>query len=221
MFLKRDSRKATALMLLWMAPVAAAQAPAASKPASAMSPAPVAVAQAPAGAKSAPSESAKPAEVQEAPAKTAAKIEPEKEAAIRKLMDAQGTRKAMADVVAGMSAKMRPTLTQALPPGDYREKLIDLFFQKFQANLNIDDLVALSISAYDKYFTKEDIAGLTEFFQTPLGKKMSSVLPELTIETQAAAQAMGEQLGRQSMLEVLAEHPDLAKALEEASAPKN
>ena len=158
---------------------------------------------------------------QDAPAKTASKIDPDKEEVIRKLFEVQGTRKAMQEVLAGMSANLKPTLARTLPPGDYRDKLIDLFFEKFQSSMKIDDLIDLIVPIYDKYFSKEDLLGLTQFYQTPLGKRLNSVLPQLTVEIQTAASKMGEELGRQSMLSVMAEHPDLAKALEDASAGKN
>ena len=62
--------------------------------------------------------------------------------------------------------------------------------------------------------------GLIQFYQTPLGQKTISVLPELTGEMAEAGKQWGQQLGRQSMQEVLTEHPDLASALEAASKAK-
>jgi len=197
--------------LLWLAPMAAGQV--ADKTAPSFSQALVAGMNRQAASKATPQ--------QNASVKPAAKVEPEKEAAIRKLFEVQGTRKALQEVIAGMSENMRPALARSLPPGDYRDKLIELFFQKFQANMKIDDLLDLTIPVYDKYFSKEDIASLAQFYQTPLGQKVNSVTPKIAIETQAAAAKMGEDLGRRSMLEVLAEHPEMAKALEEAASPKN
>jgi hypothetical protein len=62
---------------------------------------------------------------------------------------------------------------------------------------------------------------LIRFYETPLGQKALSVLPKLSIEMQGEGMKVGEKLGRQSMLEVLSEHPELQKALEAAqkSAP--
>ena len=127
----------------------------------------------------------------------------------------------MTEVISGLMANMRPTLAQSLPPGEYQGELIDLFFQKFQSKLRVDDLIEVSVPVYDKYFSKEDIIELIAFAQTPLGQKMNSVIPKVIIEIQTAAAGVGEELGRQSMLEVLAEHPELAKALEDAAKPKN
>ena len=178
------------------------------------------VTQAPSATKPAKAGTPSASPQQAGPASTA-KIDPAKEAAIRKLFEIQGTRKAMEQVISGMGENMKPTLQKMLPPGDYQEKLIGLFFEKFQSKLKVDDLVALSIPVYDKYFSKEDIDGITQFYQTPIGKKVLSVLPQVLIESQTSAMHMGEEIGRQSMMEVLAEHPDIEKALEEAGARKN
>jgi hypothetical protein len=43
------------------------------------------------------------------------------------------------------------------------------------------------------------------------------VLPQLVNELQGAGQEWGKQLGRKCMEEVLAEHPEMADALEKAS----
>jgi len=190
-------KTAASFVFLWLAPLAFGQAPVTVKPVPA------------------------PKKTQEQAPPSAAKVDPAKEASIRRLFEIQGTRKAMEQVISGMSENMKPTLQKMLPPGDYQEKLISLFFEKFQSKLKVDDLVALSMPVYDKYFSKEDIDGLIQFYQTPIGKKVLSVLPQVLIESQTSAMHMGEEIGRQSMMEVLAEHPDIAKALEEAGARKN
>ena len=124
----------------------------------------------------------------------------------------------MQQVLAGMTTNMKPILMSSLPSGDYREKLVDMFFQKFQTKMRVEQLLDMTISIYDKYFTKEEIEGLTRFYQTPLGQKALSVLPQTVVEMQTAGMKLGETLGRESMEEVLAEHPELKKALDDAAA---
>ena len=162
------------------------------------------------------------------PAKTAASaskgpsaIDPAKEAAIRKLFDVGGTKESVKQLMVSMTDTMKPMLESSLPPGEYRAQLIELFFQRFMSKFGPEQLLELAIPIYDKHFSLEEIDGLTKFYQTPLGKKAISVLPQIVLETQAAGRQMGEQIGREAMLEVLDEHPDLKKALEEASATKN
>jgi hypothetical protein len=164
---------------------------------------------------------AAPVQTQAQPSKVSAMVDPAKEASIRKLLEIAGSRAAMEKVIAGMTENMKPMLSKMLPPGEYQDKLIPLFFEKFQSKLKADDMLNITVSVYDKYFSKEDVDGLSQFYQTPLGKKVMSVLPQVLIESQAAGMKMGEEIGRQSMTEVLAEHPDLRKALEDAAARKN
>src|SRR5262245_61606994 len=62
---------------------------------------------------------------------TQSKIDPAKEADIRKLLDLVGTKALVSQTIDSMSKSIKPLLTNSLPPGQYREKLVDLFFAKF------------------------------------------------------------------------------------------
>jgi hypothetical protein len=104
-----------------------------------------------------------------------------------------------------------------LPPGDYRDKLIDLFLLKLQSKLNGRRLLELAVPIYDKYLSDQDVKDLTSFYKTPLGQKTLTVLPKMTADLQEEGRKMGEEAGRQSMIEVLAEHPELEQAIEEAA----
>jgi hypothetical protein len=148
----------------------------------------------------------------------AATLDPAKEKAIRKMFEVMGTGKLMQQVMTTMMNNMRPMLVSSLPDGEYREKLVDLFFQKFQSKINVQQLIDLTVPVYGKYFSTEEIEGLTKFYQTPLGQKSLSVLPQTTSEIQAEAGKWGEKAGRDSMMEVLEEHPEMKKALEDAAA---
>jgi len=74
----------------------------------------------------------------------------------------------------------------------------------------------LAIPLYDKYYSPEDLKGLIQFYATPVGQKTLTVLPKLMPELQDEGRKWGEGLGRESMLEVFSEHPELKKALEDA-----
>ena len=145
------------------------------------------------------------------------KIDPAKEADIRKLLDVVGTKAAMTQMMGEMANTMRPAMTNMFPPGEYRDQLIELFFEKFQSKADPQQMVELAMPVYDKYLSDEDIRGLIQFYATPLGKRMITTLPKIMIECTQAGEKWGEQLGRESMQEVLAEHPDLKKVMEEAS----
>lgn len=146
----------------------------------------------------------------------AVKIDPAKEADIRKLLEVTGAKELAIQTMGGMEKSIRPMLTASLPAGEYREKLIDLFFAKFHSKADTQHIVDMAVPVYDKYFSDEEINGLVQFYGTPLGRKTLQVLPKLMGELQDQGRAWGQQLGRQSMEEVLSENPDLAKALEDA-----
>ena len=154
---------------------------------------------------------------------TPAKIDPAKEASIRKLLEVTRMRESFQQVMAGMTNNMRPIVNSMLPPGEYREKLVDLFFERFQSKLKVDELAELVVPIYDKHFSREEIEGLIQFYQTPLGKKAISELPQVLIESQTESMKLGQKVGQDSMIEVLNEHPDLKKAMDDAAAaaPKN
>ena len=147
------------------------------------------------------------------------KIDSAKEADIRRLLDLIGTKALAMQSIDAMSQSIRPLLKSSLPPGDYREKLVDLFFAKFTSKLDGQHILDLAVPIYDKNFSHEEIRNLITFYQTPLGQKVTTVLPNVAAELQEEGKKWGESLGRDSMMEVLKEHPELADALE--SATKN
>jgi hypothetical protein len=172
------------------------------------------------GAQTAPATDPAGSQRQDAPGKApglaAPKIDPAKEADIRVLLDIVGTKAFVAQTMGSMEKAMKPLLTNSLPPGEYREKLVELFFAKFKAKADGQGLLELAIPLYDKNLSHEEIKGLIQFYRTPLGQKAVSVIPKLTAELQEEGRKWGENLGRQSMIEVMTEHPDLAHAMEEA-----
>jgi hypothetical protein len=149
-------------------------------------------------------------------ATTQTKIDPAKEADIRRLLEVSGAKKLVTQTMASMTTSVRPVLSNSLPPGEYREKLIDLFFAKFQSKADSAQLLDLAVPLYDKYFSQDEIKGLIRFYETPLGQKSLSVVPQLMGEMSEIGRKWGEQAGRDSMQEVLTEHPEMQQALEAA-----
>jgi hypothetical protein len=127
-----------------------------------------------------------------------------------------GTKAVMTQMMESMVGNIKPVMTNALPRGDYREKLVELFFAKFQAKADLQQLLDLAVGAYDRHFSDEEIKGLIKFYETPLGQKAVSELPQLMSEMGEAGRKWGQELGRESMQEVLTEHPELAKAMQAA-----
>src|SRR5262249_35899349 len=98
----------------------------------------------------------------------ATKIDPAKEADIRKLLDLVGTKALAAQSIESMTKSIKPVLTNSLPPGDYREKLVDLFFAKFSSKANLQHLLDMAIPIYDRHFLHQEISNLITFYPSPI-----------------------------------------------------
>ena len=145
-----------------------------------------------------------------------AKIDSAKEGDIRRLLELTGAKALAVQTMTTMEDGIKPLMSNSLPPGDYRDQLIDLFFAKFHSKADAQHLVDIAVPIYDKYLTAEEVKGLIRFYETPLGQKATGVMPKMVVEIQGESREWGEKLGRESMEEVLSEHPELEKALEAA-----
>jgi hypothetical protein len=118
-----------------------------------------------------------------------------KEENIRKLlvlMDSSGTfMRALEEQLSLMKARV----TQ-IPPRFWDEVLKEVDPDKF---------VELLIPVYDKHFSDEDLKGLIAFYETPLGKKWVSELPQLMPETAAIGVKYGEQISNRVIKRMQAE----------------
>jgi len=159
-----------------------------------------------------------PAAAQAPQSSPAAGIDPAKAAAIRQLLDLAGGTAAINQVMDGMQQNMKSSMSNMLAPGDYRAKLIDLFFEKFRSEANTQQLLDIAARVYDKYLTMDDIQGLIKFYSTPLGKKTLTILPKVTVEVQSESMKWDQDLGQKAMREVLAEHPEFVQAMQDAAA---
>src|SRR5262249_36055658 len=108
-----------------------------------------------------------PAKSTAASASTQNKIDPAKEADIRRLLDVMGAKANAAQIMPQMTESFKPTLPNPLPPGEYRAKLVVFFFTDFLPRANPQHLMTLAVPFYDKNFTADEIKGLIRFYETP------------------------------------------------------
>ena len=118
-----------------------------------------------------------------------------------------------------MAEMSQASLARALTKNEGSERFIDLFYTKLQSKLNTDEFVGLIIPIYDKYLTTEDIDGLTQFYESPLGQRALKVLPQIVQEAQAAGFQWGQRMGQEAAQEVIAEHPELKDAITPSPSP--
>jgi hypothetical protein len=77
------------------------------------------------------------------------------------------------------------------------------FWTLFQSKLDMDGFVDLFIPVYDKYFTHDEIKGLIQFYESPVGKKLLAVTPAITQDSYGIGQVWGEKLAQDIINELV------------------
>jgi hypothetical protein len=144
-----------------------------------------------------------------APAASAPKVDPAKEADIRKLLDVSGGTKGGEDMIANSIEQLRTNLTRSLPQGDKSPKIVESFLHRFREKFTAEELVAQIVPIYDKYLSDEDIKALIEFYGTPLGQRAVKALPQIARDSQQAELELGQRVVQQVTKEVMEEFPEL------------
>jgi uncharacterized protein len=145
------------------------------------------------------------------PGANAGAIDPEKEADIRKLLELSNTKAMFNQTIGTMMSLIQKSLLQSNPDDPKAQMLANLIAQELRGDMTsqYDDLVSHLIPVYDKYYTKDDIEKIIQFYGTPIGQKLLKVTPDLTRELQTIGYQWGSKIGRDAFAKVLQTHPDL------------
>jgi len=196
------------LAALYLAGLAQAQAPAPASPSPQRAPQhqPGVMTQSPATARTG-DEAAKPA-----PADSDAKVDPAKEAAIRHLMDVTQTVKLGDNIATYLAGQVRDGASHAIATENL-PKFMDAFNRKFAATSAATRVTDAIIPIYAKAFSMEEIQGLIQFYESPLGQRVVKALPDVERQSQTA----GIEIEQTSALRVLRgmedEYPELKQIL--------
>jgi hypothetical protein len=77
------------------------------------------------------------------------------------------------------------------------------FWSMFKSKLDLDSFSDLLIPIYDRNFSQDDIRGLIQFYESPLGRKMLAVTPQVTQESFAVGQEWGQKLAEDILNELV------------------
>jgi hypothetical protein len=117
-----------------------------------------------------------------------ADIPQEKRKEIEKLLRLSGAEKLFGQMENQMIATIKAQMPQ-VPEG---------FWTKFQQKMNAHELIDLIIPVYDKYYTLEDLKTVNAFYETPVGQKVLSTLPQIMQETMKIGQEWGQKFGKKA-----------------------
>jgi uncharacterized protein len=152
------------------------------------------------------------------PAEAPEKIDPAKEAAIRHLMDITNTAKLGDNLATYLTGQVHDVVSRALTPENL-PKFMASFTQKFSATAPGAAVTDMIVPIYAKAFSMEDVQGLIQFYESPLGQKVVKVLPDVEQKSQMA----GIQIEQAAALKVLrgmaSEYPELKQILPPENAP--
>jgi hypothetical protein len=119
-----------------------------------------------------------------APSAHATKVDPAKEAEIRKLMTVTG----VGDLAKQLLAQIEAQFKGAFPNVPTR------FWSEFEKEVKVDDFIQMAIPIYDRYLSIDEVRAVTQFYETPVGRKLVSVMPLISRDSLAAGEKWGKDL---------------------------
>lgn len=157
---------------------------------------------------SAPDQTKKP----EPTATAAAKPDPAKEAAIRRLMELTQTSKLGDNIQSYITSQVRTGVGSALK-ADALSKFMDEFNQKLVSAAPASNVTDAMVPIYASAFSTEDIQGLIQFYESPLGQRVVKNLPAVDQQSQAAGVRIEQGAALAILRGMSQEYPELKQIL--------
>lgn len=117
-----------------------------------------------------------------------APIRPEKAKAIHRLLDLMGSAKLGQQVMGQMLPLARSSFKQ-VPEGVWDE-----IEKEFNSEISFGKLQEMTIPIYNRHFSDEEINEMIKFYESPIGKKLSSVMPQIAAESMQVGMEWADQI---------------------------
>lgn len=115
--------------------------------------------------------------------------------ALGKMMKSSGATAAIDVMIPQIVEMMKQTAPNA------PQSLWDSFVEKCKSKFG-DKLVELYVPIYKKYMTLDDLNQLIAFYETPIGKKMSTTSPKIMVEGMQIGQKLGMEIANELQTEL-------------------
>ncbi len=76
-----------------------------------------------------------------------------------------------------------------------KPEIPEKIWQDVMKEIKVDELNNLVIPIYDKYLAHDEIKEMIKFYESPLGKKLISIMPRIAQESMLVGQQWGRELG--------------------------
>ncbi|MGH9682561.1 MAG: DUF2059 domain-containing protein [Candidatus Acidiferrales bacterium] len=146
-----------------------------------------------------------------------AKVDPQKEKAIRHLMELTGSTKMGDNMSQVITGQVKSAMSRNMP-GDRLQQFMDAFGQKFNARNPTHDVSEAMVPIYASHFSTGDIQGLIQFYESPLGKRMVSTMPQVMQESQSAGASIERTAAISTLTEMADQYPELKPMLPHSQA---
>ena len=122
---------------------------------------------------------------------------PERRQNIRRLLELTKAVDVGTQVIGESMSQIKKNLDQ-LPQSagqispETKQRILSVFEEELRKEFTPEKMIEAIGAIYEKYLTDEDIKGLIVFYETPLGQKVTNVLPQITREAYDVGAAIGE-----------------------------
>lgn len=171
----------------------------------------------PAAAKSPQAQAPAPTKALAPETPSADKIDPAKEAAIRHLMNITETSKLGDNVANYFETRVRSVISEALGP-ERTTAFMATFSKKLEAGVPPSAVVDAMVPIYARAFSMEEIQGLIQFYDSPLGQRIVKVMPKVEQDSQDAGLQIGNKATLASLESMTDEYPELKQMLQAPDA---
>ena len=116
------------------------------------------------------------------PTESDATIEPQLKADIEHMIEITHLKERIIEVSRLRFAKLRPKLTASLPPTLNRDKILIEYAEKYTSLFESNNYMGEVARIYAEYFSDDDIKGMIQFYQTPVGQHYIAKIAEVTAD---------------------------------------
>jgi hypothetical protein len=144
-------------------------------------------------------------------AATSKSVDPEKEADLHSLLQYVGAKEQLQSVASESAAQYREKLSASVKnvaDGSKQQELITVASANFQKNFDQQRAMQQIAAIYDRHFTDDEIKGLLDFYQSPLGQKFAAESPKINKEIQATQASATSNATRESLLTLKSQNAD-------------
>jgi len=143
---------------------------------------------------------------------TGSRIDPAKEADIRRLMEVTGVNTLGDQLMTAGIAQFRASVMEARPDDPRAKQFADAFAARFQKHFDPHSVIETVIPVYDKHLSAEDLRALLDYYKSPFGQRMLKVLPEIARDSQMAGFSVGQKAADEALDDLKTEYPEFVSA---------